>query len=90
MDFYNSKGSTMANQYTEQYIGELTMREPRRFRPQTRMGECPGCLGICEECERLVVVVAQPENTPEPVTDTEADTESDDDTIEEMVVAHMY
>ena len=26
-----------------------------RFRPQTRMGECEGCIGICEECEPLVV-----------------------------------
>lgn len=26
-----------------------------RFRPQTKRGECGGCKGVCEECERLML-----------------------------------
>ena len=25
------------------------------WRPQTRMGECEGCMALCEECELLVI-----------------------------------
>jgi len=26
-----------------------------QFQPQTRIGECAGCKGICYECERLII-----------------------------------
>ena len=37
------------------YRGEFFERHGRKFRPQTRMGECQGCKGVCEECENLII-----------------------------------
>ena len=46
----------------KQYIGKIIHKfvnitaeeEEQRFHPQTRIGECAGCISICEECERLL------------------------------------
>lgn len=46
----------------KEYIGKIIHKfvnitseeEKQRFHRQTRIGECAGCISICEECERLL------------------------------------
>jgi len=53
-DWYKwNKKSRVENWKKMGHLAPLTLKQ--QFREQTRIGECPGCKCICEECERLML-----------------------------------
>lgn len=62
-EWYTMKKKVLYHEDTYEYyirlpreLNSIFSWEPKReFRPQTRIGECAGCKGVCEECERLVI-----------------------------------